>query len=350
MTETSAPWELVTTGDATVAPYSSTEWAHLWALRHGAGAVFPNYGILQGTGNATYDPVQVIAAGGAVVDVKIGSALVNGRLYETTAVVALTVNSNSSGNPRIDTVILRADYTAQTIRAVIKQGTPAVSPVRPTLQQDTSIWETPLADVAVANGFASITQPDITDRRRAVQSTGSGWQPYAYPLNYIPNGVYSTNAANPRGLAFPIVITGNMMVEQVVLRSLTTTGVATFKWGIFAENLNDVTANDEILRMIGGWLNTFYSLAVTSGANFTLPAETPFFLSPGHYWLIVENQNPISFPTITPTTFDAATNKMFANAASGTISQTMDITGWSKSPDSYAARLEGRVFGEATVF
>src|SRR5688500_5163194 len=160
MTQTSAPWEGILLGDAADAPYSSAEWAHLWALLHGVGASFPNYGVIKGTGGGTYDPLQVTATSPAsvTVEVQAGAALVNGRLYENTSAVTLAVSANASGNPRIDTVIMRVDYIAQTVRLVIKQGTPAVSPARPALQQDTSIWETPLADIAVANGFSTLTQ------------------------------------------------------------------------------------------------------------------------------------------------------------------------------------------------
>jgi len=59
------------------------------------------------------------------VDVLLGAALVQGIAYLSTATVALTVAANGAGNPRIDTVILRADYALQTIRLVLKQGTAA---------------------------------------------------------------------------------------------------------------------------------------------------------------------------------------------------------------------------------
>src|ERR1044071_3881223 len=136
MTESSHVWDGVLTGDATTAPYSAAEWAHREALLHGAGTVFPNYGVINETGDGTYSPLAVRAKSPASsnIEVEIGSALVNGRLYENTAALTFTIGANASGNPRIDTVVLRADFVAQTVRAAIKQGTPAGSPSRPTLQ------------------------------------------------------------------------------------------------------------------------------------------------------------------------------------------------------------------------
>src|SRR5690349_840753 len=137
MTEYGLPFDGVLTGDATKAPYSAAEWARQYKLRHGVGASFPNYGIVAGSGDGTYIPLQVNETNpvSSNVQVQIGAALVDGRFYESTAVVTLTINANASGNARIDTVVLRLDYTLQTIRLAVKQGTPAASPARPTLQQ-----------------------------------------------------------------------------------------------------------------------------------------------------------------------------------------------------------------------
>ena len=130
MTERSEVWDGIILGDSTDAPYSSLEWAHRTALLKGIGSVFPNYGIISGSGAGTYPPLEVRAKSPAStnIEIEIGAALVNGRLYETTAAITLTVGANASGNPRIDTALLRVDYVAQTVRAILKQGTPAGSP------------------------------------------------------------------------------------------------------------------------------------------------------------------------------------------------------------------------------
>src|SRR5690606_17627691 len=107
------------------------------------------------------------------IELNVGAGVVRGTLYINDTLLPLTVQPNASGNPRIDTLVLRKDYTAQTVRAAIKQGTPAGSPAPPALQQDTSIWEIPVVNIAVANGFSVINQPDITTRHAFV-NVGDG--------------------------------------------------------------------------------------------------------------------------------------------------------------------------------
>lgn len=351
MTQSSTPWDGISVGDASASPYSANEWAHYWNLLNGIGSIFPNYGVLPGTGDGTYDPLQVIAVGAAVVEVKIGAALVNGKIYETDAAVQLTVGANASGNPRIDTVILRVDYTAQTIRTVIKQGTPAGSPARPSLQQDTSIWEIPLADIAVANGFSSIAQSDITDRRRAGQSSAAGWLPYAYSMCHIPNGDYSSNLQSIQFLAVPFQIAGNMLVQQVVIRSGQNASNRNVTWGIYKQNTNDAVASEKNLYRVGGRESgTLFSFTIANAVLAAIPA--PVFLTPGTYWVAINFDGSLSVPSILMNNFDANTNKSYiATGGVGSIGQTLDLTtGWTKDFLSYAVRLEGRVFGEAAAF
>lgn len=168
MTQISRPWTGTTTGDA--GAYSASNWRDAWAAELHAWAHGTNYGNrgpLIDSGNAPDVGLQVQATGpaSAAVDVLPGAALVEGGLYLSDATETLAVAANSSGNPRIDTVILRKDDIAQTIRLVVKQGTPAVTPTPPALTQTAgTMWEIPIADIAVANGFVSIANADLTSR------------------------------------------------------------------------------------------------------------------------------------------------------------------------------------------
>lgn len=349
MTQASYPWDGISVGDAVNAPYSAREWGHLWALLQGAGSLFPNYGILQGTGDGSYDPVQVIASGGSNVDVKPGAALVNGQIYETDAAVTLTVNANASGNPRIDTVILRADYTAQTIRPVLKQGTAAASPVAPTLTQNASIWESPLANIAVANGFASITQANITDRRRVARHSAAGWQPYAYPLSYI-QGVDNSGTEAMNSLAVPFVLSGNMLIESITFEAPETAS-RTVTWGIYAQDLNEGDGDGNV-RLLGGRLPGVGNTALTSDVPVTLPAvPAPVSVPPGAYWLVINGMTAFWYRLPFTTGLDIATNKALISGGGQAINQVIDLgSGWSKSVNHYPVRINGRVLGETILF
>lgn len=165
MAQISRPWNGIVTGDA--GPYSDQNWHQLYQSIIGWGVARSNVGVLLGTGTQPFDALKVQAqvAPSASIDVLAGSGLVKGIAYINTATVSFVIAANSSGNPRIDTVVLRADYALQTVRLAVKQGTPAASPSVPTLTQTANtLWEIPLADIAVANGFATITNANITRR------------------------------------------------------------------------------------------------------------------------------------------------------------------------------------------
>lgn len=169
MAETSYPWAGMTTdgapGDA--GPYSFQDWARRARALAAPGAFRPNAGVLFGSDSLDLSRrgLEVIASSpaAATVDVRPGSALVQGIGYFNNAVETLAIAANGSGNPRIDTVVLRMSATAQTIRLAVLTGTAAGSPVAAALTQITDgIWEIPVAYVAVANGFTTITDAEIS--------------------------------------------------------------------------------------------------------------------------------------------------------------------------------------------
>lgn len=354
MTEFGLPFDGVSLGDAVNAPYSAAEWAHQWALRHGIGSAFPNYGVFRGTGSGSYEALTVVATNpvSTNVEIQIGAALVYGRLYENTAVVTKAIGANASGNPRIDTVILRVDFVAQTVRLVVLQGTPAASPVRPTLTQDASYWEIPLADIAVANGFATLAQSTITDRRRFVGTLG--WLPYAHPLKYVPNGAYSSSqtiVANGGGIAVPFVLGANLLLQQIHLRvnnPLST--LFDLNWGFYAEDTNDGNSSESTVRLVASG-QSLNALGADNNVFFTAVASLPL----GMYWFVLINSDTsnLTLRTTTPGVFDDYAG-YFLRGAGGSITQTLTLTsaaGWSTKPtDLPAIRLQGRVLGETTAF
>lgn len=99
-------------------------------------------------------------------------------VYLTGGDASVTISANSSGNARIDAVILyidraaSANTTATNVALLTKvTGTPAATPVAPTdAEIATSIGASNpfirLANVAVANGASSIVTANITDTRK----------------------------------------------------------------------------------------------------------------------------------------------------------------------------------------
>lgn len=210
MTQLSLPFDGVSPGDS--GPYSASEWAQGWRNLIGLAAHRANVGAMLGSGDSGVEGLHVQPTTGpsANIEVTAGGALVNGRLYISDATETLAVTANGSGNPRIDTVILRADMTAQTVRLVLKVGTPAASPTPPTMTQTPNVlWEIPLADIAVANGFVTITAADISPRAEYANAS---------------DGVYLDMVLNNSGIELN---TGDVVVfDTTANRAATTTTTA----------------------------------------------------------------------------------------------------------------------------
>lgn len=184
MTEISFPHDGTSLGDATLAPYSAQEWATYWKNLFAIGGDRADYGVIRSTGGSnTLESLQVSQNSPAAANVLVnpGSAMVNGTGYINDSTVQVTIAANASGNPRIDTIVLRKTFASQIIRVAILQGTPAATPAVVALTQTGATWEIPLADIAVASGFTTITDSVITQR-----------------ANYMiaPDGVYLEKVLN----------------------------------------------------------------------------------------------------------------------------------------------------------
>lgn len=126
--------------------------------------------------------VQAQGTPDLTVKVLLGRAYIEAVLGNTYPIRAdadtnVSVPGNSSGNPRIDALVLYIDLSAapnadasNVATLAIVQGTPAPSPVAPTDGTiQTSIGASNpflrLANISVISGATSITNPDITDTR-----------------------------------------------------------------------------------------------------------------------------------------------------------------------------------------
>ena len=161
MTQSSLPWTGQSVGDA--GAYSAQQWWNLHKDAVSIGGQRANSGILIGSGSAGSFPLLTRAKtpNAAAVEVLACAAMVQGTYYRSDTTETLTIAANVSGFTRYDLIILRKDVTAQTVRLLVKQGTPAASPADPGLTQSASIWEIPLARVVVANNFTVIAAGDV---------------------------------------------------------------------------------------------------------------------------------------------------------------------------------------------
>lgn len=149
MAESSAVWDGTATGDATVAPYDAgTEFASYvrgWARLDDISSNFG--GVIAGALNA----LAVTAAGSvSPASVNTGRAINIGTWYENTAAVSVTIPTPSVST-RVDRIVLRKDWTLQTVRVtriagVEGGGTPAL------VQSLGTTWDMPLATCSITTG------------------------------------------------------------------------------------------------------------------------------------------------------------------------------------------------------
>lgn len=159
MTETSIPWAGTTVGDA--GPYSDDEWSDVWRK------LFSEDRTLQGVVGHYANELAVTNPAGVTIRVATGAALVDGKLYETDAVVDNVVVAPGAGS-NYYTVVLRKSFiglNAQTVRVVLL-GPDAAAPPAVT-QVDGTTWEISLATVRITN-VGVIT---VTDTRKFVALT-----------------------------------------------------------------------------------------------------------------------------------------------------------------------------------
>lgn len=107
----------------------------------------------------------VTSNGDMTITLSSGYAWINGYMYSNTDDLILTVDHADSALKRIDRVVIRCDYVNREIRAYVKKGVFASSPVAPSLERGVNAYEISVSDVLVENGIVSIQQSKITDTR-----------------------------------------------------------------------------------------------------------------------------------------------------------------------------------------
>lgn len=128
---------------------------------------------------------------GMQVKVAAGAAWLNGQFYESDTVETLPIGSADPTNPRIDRVVVRNDYVANTSLLMVVQGVAAPTPTAPSLVVNTGSFEISLATVNVAAGVTSLLSTAVFDDRSLVASTGGRFEPGLFstaPSRY-PAGV-----------------------------------------------------------------------------------------------------------------------------------------------------------------
>ena len=125
-----------------------------------------NEGVCQHIGGG----LAVTAGTGLSVVVATGKAFIGQKWLKNDATLTLTISAASESYSRIDAVVIRKNNAVRSCQIAVKVGTPAASPVAPTMTRDSTTYEMALAYVNVAAGASSVT---VTDKRS--DSSVCGW-------------------------------------------------------------------------------------------------------------------------------------------------------------------------------
>lgn len=120
------------------------------------------------------DKFVVTAGTGMSINIGSGRALIKSHWIKNDATLTLTLDAADVQLARIDAIVLRLDVTesGRNIDIAIKKGTPAQTPVSPTVTRNNNIYELMLATVRINRNVTSIIQSNITDTRSSSQC---GW-------------------------------------------------------------------------------------------------------------------------------------------------------------------------------
>nr|WP_321349813.1 hypothetical protein [uncultured Methanoregula sp.] len=146
---------------------------------------------------------------GQNVVVGSGVAWIQGLRVELTAPVVLAWEAPDTVYSRIDLVVLKVDWAANTAVPAIHKGTAAASPTAPTPTQSTSVWELPLAQITVPANAAAIYTADITSDTRV--------RLYGTTLQYVIEGGGAQVTTGSKGVLqvpFGCTITGWTLIAD----------------------------------------------------------------------------------------------------------------------------------------
>jgi hypothetical protein len=265
-------------------------------------------GDLKVTQSGTPGMSVVVATGGGFM---LAGAAQGGMYFAyNDANLTLTVNGNSSGNPRIDSVVMYvrdqdvSGVTSNDVHIGIVAGTPASSPVAPTITSSSTDYVNSLtigntltyiviANLAVANGATSITNANITDMRtkamvpdRSVTSLSMITSPIAGQVvwNTTDSKLYVYDGSAWQ-ILYPVTITGAQIASGTIVPTNMNTSSGSFPISISG---NAATATSASSATTAGSATT---ASTATNAGYATTAGNFAGLTTVPYSLIVNNSN-----------------------------------------------------------
>lgn len=121
---------------------------------------------LRAAGQSLSVPIVYADSSGRQAKVRANASyLIRGFRWDSNEGQVRSLDPNTSGNPRLDLIVLRLDRASFTVRVEVLKGAPAATPTLPAVTQQlgpTGRYEIPLASVRVAHNATNIISSDVT--------------------------------------------------------------------------------------------------------------------------------------------------------------------------------------------
>ena len=171
MAQKSYLWTTGAAGDG-ASTYTRSDLSTLFAV---IAAVHANEGVAPNLLNALAATVPAANT----LRLNTGGAVVDGKAYLNDASLDINIPSAvGGGNTRIDRIVLRADWTAQTVRAVRIAGVDSASPTAPAITQssgatyDITLYQVTVNTTAAGFGVNFFPSNVVIDRTGKVRAAG----------------------------------------------------------------------------------------------------------------------------------------------------------------------------------
>lgn len=125
-------------------------------------------GVYENVGGA----LQVLASSNMEVNVQTGRAIINCKWLNNDAVLTLNITQSHPTLNRYTAVVIQLDIVNRLMTITTKDGDNASDPIKPSMQNDSTMIELCLAYIYVGAGVVSISQSNIEDMRA---SSLCGW-------------------------------------------------------------------------------------------------------------------------------------------------------------------------------
>ncbi len=169
MSELSLLWTTNGTGDGSSAGYTQVHWS-------GIGRVLAACSGFEGVAPGYANELECSDNGANTVAVNTGGAVVDGKPYTNDASEDVNIPSAvGAGNTRIDRLVLRAGWAAQTVRITRIAGTDAATPSAPSITQTSgTTYDIQLCQVLVDTDGAVTVTDERTFAQGGANSIATG--------------------------------------------------------------------------------------------------------------------------------------------------------------------------------